>query len=86
MPYVDGQKKNEMKFKENRFEQMAHGPLKEVTVEPYKTSSGEDIEIKKTVKDLGVLVTNFLMFRKHIGKATTEYRVMIADFMRTFSL
>ena len=55
-----------MKFNENKFEQMAHGPLDEVTIEPYKTSSGEDIEIKKTVKDLGVLATNDLMFREHI--------------------
>merc|ERR1712121_52988 len=28
--------KNKMKFKEKKFEQMAHGPLKEVTIEPYK--------------------------------------------------
>ena len=43
-----------------KFEQMVHGPLKGVTIEPYKTSSGEDIEIKETVKDLGVLATNDL--------------------------
>ena len=41
---------------------MAHEPLKEVKIEPYKTSSGEDIEIKKTVKDLGVIATNDQMF------------------------
>merc|ERR1712121_148207 len=35
--------KNKMKFSEKKFEQMAHGPLKGVTVETYKTSSGEDI-------------------------------------------
>ena len=65
---------------------MAHGPLKEVTVEPYKTSSGKDIEIKETVKDLGVLATNDLMFKEHIGKVTTECRVIMADLMRTFSI
>merc|ERR1711895_98477 len=52
--------KNKMKFNEKKFEQMAHGPLKEVTIEPYNTSSGKDIEIKETVKDLGVLATNDL--------------------------
>merc|ERR1712121_284057 len=62
------------------------GPLEEVTVEPYKTSSGEDIEIKETVRDLGVLVTNELMFREHIGKVTTECRVLMAHLMRTFSI
>ena len=65
---------------------MAHGPLKGVTIEPYKTSSGEDIEIKETVKDLGVLATNDLMFKEHIGKITTECRVIMADLMRTFSI
>merc|ERR1712215_270397 len=58
--------KNKMKFNENKFEQMVHGPLDEVTIDPYKTSSGEDIEIKKTIKDLGLLATKDLMFREHI--------------------
>ena len=49
-------------------------------------SSGEDIEIKETDKDLGVLATNDLMFREHIGKVTTECRVIMADLMRTFSI
>merc|ERR1712121_189958 len=70
--------KNKMKFNEKKFEQMAHGPLKGVTIEPYKTSSGEDIEIKETVKDLGVFATNDLMFKEHIGKIT-ECRVIMAD-------
>merc|ERR1711888_417396 len=65
---------------------MAHGPLKEVTIEPYKTSSGKDKEIKDTVKDLGVLATNDLMFKEHIGKVTMECRVIMADLMRTFSI
>merc|ERR1712002_797222 len=79
-------KKNKMKFNEKNFEKMAHGPLKEVTIEPYKTSSGEDIEIKETVKDLVVLATNDLMFREDIGKVTTECRVIMADLMRAFSI
>ena len=29
--------KNKMKFNEKKFEQMAHGPLEEVTIELYKT-------------------------------------------------
>ena len=39
-----------------------------MTIEPYKTSTGEDIEIKEIVKDLGVLATNDLMFREPRGK------------------
>jgi len=42
--------KNMMKFNENKFEQMAQGPLKGVTIDPYKNSSGEVIEIKENSK------------------------------------
>ena len=38
--------KNQMKFNENNIEQMVHGTLKEVTIGPYKTSSGKEIQIK----------------------------------------
>ena len=44
-------RKNKMKFNKNKFEQMAHGPLDEVTIESYKMLIGEDIEIKKTFKE-----------------------------------
>ena len=37
--------------------------------------------IKETVKDIGVLATNNLMFKEHIGKVTTECRVIMADLM-----
>ena len=65
-------KKNEIKFNKHKFEQIAHGPLEGVTAEPYKTSSGDDKEIKETVKDLGIFTTNDLMSKEHIGKVTTE--------------
>ena len=41
-------RKNKMKFNKNKFEQMAHGPLDKVTIDTYKTSSGEIIEIKNS--------------------------------------
>ena len=55
--------KNKMKFNESKFEQMVYGTLKEVTIDPYKTSSGKEIQIKDTVKNLGILATNDLKFR-----------------------
>ena len=61
---------NKMKFNEFFFEQMAHGTLKGVSIDPYKNSSGEEIEIKETAKDLGIMATNDLKFREHIGKIT----------------
>ena len=57
-----------MRFNERKFEHMAHGELKETPVEPYKTPMGEDIQIKETVKDLGVQVTSDLKFRDHMKK------------------
>ena len=41
---------------------MAHENLKNVTRDPYKTPWGEEIQIKDTAKDLGVLETNDLKF------------------------
>merc|ERR1711867_59397 len=76
--------KNKMKFNEKKFEQMAHGPLKGVTIEPYKTSSGEDIEIKETVKDLGVLATNDLMFKEHINEVITSCKIKQGNILRNF--
>jgi len=56
----------EMKFNDNKLEQMVNGTLKEVTINPYKTSTGKEIQIKDTAKDLGILVTNDLKFKEHI--------------------
>jgi len=53
----DWAEKNKMKFNENKFEQMAHGLVNEVTIDPYKNSNGEEIEIKETAKDLGVMAS-----------------------------
>jgi len=47
---------------------MVHGTLKEVTIDPYETSTGKEIQIKNAVKDLGILATNDLKFKEHIVK------------------
>ena len=73
-------KRNRMKFNE-KFEQMAHGPLKEISVEAYKTPNGDEIQIKDTVKDLGILATNDLRFKEHIKKATTEFRITAGNIL-----
>ena len=46
---------------------MSHGSLNRVTIDPYKNSNGEEIEIKETAKDLGIMATNDLKFSEHIG-------------------
>ena len=77
--------KNKMKFNEGKFEQMSHGTLNGVTIDPYKNSDGEEIEIKETVKDLGVMATNDLKFKEHIGRITTQSKVTMGMLLRTFS-
>jgi len=74
-----------MKFNENKFEQMAHGTLKGVSIDSYKNSSGEEIEIKETAKDLDIMATNELRFKEHIGKITTTSKVTMRMLLRTFS-
>ena len=77
--------KNKMVFNENKFEQMSHGPLKDITIEPYKTPSGELIQIKSTAKDLGILATDDLRFRDHINKITASSKIVMGMLFRTFS-
>ena len=61
-------RENKIKFNETKFEQMTH-------IEPYKTASGEEIELKSIVKDLGVLASTDLLFRDHVVKITLSCRV-----------
>merc|ERR1711895_415937 len=44
----DWAEKNKMKFNENKFEQMSNGSLNGVTINSYKNSNEEEIEIKET--------------------------------------
>ena len=81
----DWARENKMKFNENKFEQMAHGNIKNVTIDPYKTPCGEEIQIKDTVKDLGVLVTNDLKFKEHINNVTSSSRITMGMLLRTFT-
>ena len=77
-------RENKMKFNEIMFEQMTHGERVGVSIEPYKTASGEEIEIKNTVKDLGVLASKDMLFREHINKITSLCRVAMGTIFRSF--
>ena len=76
---------NLMKFNDKKFEQMTHGTLDNVTIEPYKSPSGDEIQIKETAKDLGVFANNNLMFKEHIDKIVTSSRMVMGMLFRTFS-
>ena len=76
---------NRMKFNESKFEQMAYGMIENITVDPYKNSNGDDIQVKDTVKDLGVFTTNDLLFKDHIAKIVNSSKVVMGMLFRTFS-
>ncbi|CAL4101616.1 unnamed protein product, partial [Meganyctiphanes norvegica] len=81
----DWANKNLMKFNENKFEQMSHGEAKNIKIEPYKTQSGNEIKIGETVRDLGVIANNNLLFREHIDNIVTSSKIMSGVLLRTFS-
>ena len=76
---------NLMKFNEKKFEQMAHGSVGNINLEPYKSPSGEAIQIETTARDLGVLATDDLLFKEHIDKIVTSSRIVMGMLFRTFS-
>ena len=76
---------NKMEFNENKFEQMAHGSIKNVELKPYKSPTGEDIQTKDLAKDLGILANTDLKFKEHIENITTSSRIIMGMLFRTFS-
>ena len=74
-----------MEFNSKKFEQIIHGSTKNVSVEPYKSSSEDPITIKSTVKDLGVFSTNDLLFEEHMKKIINSSKVVMGMLLRTFS-
>jgi len=64
---------------------MVHGTLKEITIDPYQTLTGKEIQIKDAVKDLGILAKNDLKFKEHIEKVTTQCKITMGSLLRTFS-
>ena len=78
-------KNNKMEFNAKKFEQIIHGSTKYVSVEPYESSSEDPITIKNTVKDLGVLSTNDLLFEEHMKKIINSSKVVMGMLLRNFS-
>ena len=64
---------------------MAQGEIENVTLEPYRSPSGEEIQIKTTARDLRILATNDLLFRDHIDKIVSTSRIVMGMLLRTFS-
>ena len=57
--------RNKMVFNEDKFEQMSFGITNNAPITQYKTPSGEEIQSKDKIKDLGVIVSYNLNFNEH---------------------
>ena len=58
---------NNMELNDTKFEGVSYGPDEDLKMQSkYKTPSGKDVSMKKTVKDLGVLLSNDCSFETHI--------------------
>ena len=76
--------KNEMEFNESKFEHMTFGNSNESPIDHYKTPSGDKIQTKDTIRDLGVITSKDLDFKEHINKITTDCLVVMGMLLRTF--
>ena len=75
---------NKMEFNADKFEHMVFGK-KNGNQEKYKGPTGEDIETKEVVKDLGVVVNSSANFKDQIKNTVTACKVMSGFIFRTFT-
>ena len=75
---------NKMKFNIDKFEQITHGEVTGIPIEPYKNTDGEDIVSDCTIRDLGVICNNNLLFKEHIDDIVMKSKIMSGMLLRTF--
>ena len=75
---------NKMQFNIDKFEQISHGETKGIDIEPYTNPSGEEIVSDNTIKDLGVICNNNLLFKEHIDDISMKSKIMSGIILRTF--
>ncbi len=82
-PYIDGPERTKCSSMKKSLNKLYMGIQKNTEVEPYKSTSGDPITIKATVKDLGVFSTNDLLFKEHMGKTINSCKILIGMLLRT---
>ncbi|CAL4083541.1 unnamed protein product [Meganyctiphanes norvegica] len=76
---------NKMKFNTDKFEYISHGEMDGVPNEAYKNPEGISIVSDDTVRDLGVICNNNLLFKEHIDNIVMKSKVMSGIILRTFT-
>ena len=66
---------NNMSLNDKKFEGLRYGLNEQIKIETdYKTPLGKTITIKKTVKDIGVLLSDNCTFNEHINSTVENAR------------
>jgi len=73
---------NNMSFNETKFECLSFGKSNRIPI--YKTSSNNAVEVKESLRDLGITIENNLTFKKHILATVTKGHRMAGWALRTF--
>jgi len=78
--------RNNMKFNVTKFNLLRYGPNEDLKINTsYKNSEGENIEEEKSVKDLGVQMSDDLTFSEHITNSSSKCRRLVFWIFRTFT-
>ena len=76
---------NNMELNDKKFEGTSYGLNEDLKAKStYTTPSGKPVTMKKTVKDLGVLMSNDCKFKEHIDQVIEKAKNMASWILRTF--
>ena len=76
---------NNMKFNITKFNLLRYGPNEDLKRNTsYKNSDDEDIQEEKSVRDLGVQMSNDLTFTEHISSSSLKCMRLVYWILRTF--
>ena len=77
--------RNNMKFNITKFNLVRYGQNEDLKRNTsYKNSADENIQEEKSVKDLGIQMSNDLTFTEHITNASTKCKRLVYWILRTF--
>ena len=75
-----------MKFNITKFNLLRYGPNEDLKRNTsYKNSNDEDIQEEKSVKDLGVQMSNDLTFTEHISSSSLKCMRLVYWILKTFN-
>ena len=78
---------NNMKFNDIKFELLRYGPNERIKQSTsYQSSNGEDIDEKQMVRDLGIVMSNDCIFKRHINEVIETAKKLTSWILRALSI